>query len=186
MLPEKFIGSLNRLDGLEFIFRQEPQAWPDVPPGYAGDGQADHAGLADLAGLEGLDLGAARARRISVVNTPGRNAGAVAVLTIGMIGANAFAAMKDGAYLINAARGRLVDYQALDEALVTKKLAAAGRETYAIEPFPLDWPLLKRQNVTLTPHIADASVNTVTNTAGLLAEEVRRFLNGEPLINLMS
>jgi D-3-phosphoglycerate dehydrogenase len=105
--------------------------------------------------------------------------------TTGMIGAGEFAAMKDGAYFINTARGPLVDYDALYHALITGKLAGAGIETFAIEPVPKDWPLLKLPNVTLTPHIAGASVKTVTNAADMLAEEVRRFLKGEPLINLV-
>jgi D-3-phosphoglycerate dehydrogenase len=50
---------------------------------------------------------------------------------------------------------------------------------------PPDWPLLKLPNVTLTPHIAGASVKTVTNAASMIAEEVRRHLAGEPLINLV-
>ena len=56
-------------------------------------------------------------------------------------------------------------------------------ETFAIEPPPPDWPLLKLENVTLTPHIAGASVKTVTYAAGLAAEEVRRYLAGEPPVN---
>ena len=105
--------------------------------------------------------------------------------TTGMIGAAEFEKMKDGAYFINTARGPLVDYDALYEALTSGKLGGAGLETFAIEPVPRDWPLLKLPNVTLTPHIAGASVKTVTNAADMLAEEVRRFLSGEPLINLV-
>ena len=105
--------------------------------------------------------------------------------TTGMIGAEEFEKMKDGAYFINTARGPLVDYDALYQALVTKKLGGAGLETFGVEPVPPDWPLLKLPNVTLTPHIGGASVKTVTNAAGMLAEEVRRFMNGEPLINLV-
>ncbi len=103
--------------------------------------------------------------------------------TVGMIGARQFTAMKDGAYFINTARGPLVDYDALHRALISGKLRGAGIETFAIEPVPGDWPLLKLPNVTLTPHIAGASLKTVTTAADMLAEEVRRFLNGEPLIN---
>lgn len=105
--------------------------------------------------------------------------------TTGMIGKTEFEKMKDGAYFINTARGPLVDYDALYEALLTKKLAGAGLETFGIEPVPTDSPLLKLSNVTLTPHIAGASVKTVANAADMLAEEVRRFLSGEPLINLV-
>ncbi len=347
MLPDAFIASLNRLEGQEFIFRQDTQPWPDIDMthGYHVDVHADtagrtgHADLADLkeyfgtpedviplihdadiyighlapitqsvldaapnlqligisrGGPVNIDMAATRRRGIPVVNTPGRNAGAVAEFTIGMIlsqtrlitighaalattgdwsghlyradttgrelaemtvgiigyghigtkvvrhlksfgcrilvndpyvqlspqdldhgvrqvsletllseadvvtmhprvtaettgmiGKEQFAAMKDGAYFINTARGPLVDYDALYEALAAKKLAGAGLETFAIEPVPPDWPLLKLPNVTLTPHIAGASVKTVTNAADMLAEEVRRFLKGEPLINLV-
>ncbi|MEZ5930745.1 MAG: 2-hydroxyacid dehydrogenase [Alphaproteobacteria bacterium] len=344
MLPEKFVDSLNRLDGLDFQIRQHCQNWPDddMTHGYDPAGQSrtlDHAELAELreyfgtpedvipliadaeifighlapitcsvldaapdlkligisrGGPVNVDMGAARTRGIHVVNTPGRNAGAVAEFTIGMIlsqtrlittghtalsttgewsgrlyradttgrelgemtvgvigyghigtrvvrhlksfgcrilvcdpyvqlsptdlddgveqvsleailatadivtlhprvtsettgmiGKAEFEKMKDGAYFINTARGPLVDYDALYDALVSKKLAGAGLETFSIEPVPPDWPLLKLPNVTLTPHIAGASVKTVTNAADMLAEEVRRFLKGEPLINLV-
>lgn len=104
--------------------------------------------------------------------------------TTGMIGAAAFAAMKDGATFINTARGPLVDYDALYRALVSGKLRGAMLETFAVEPVPPDWPLLELDTVTLTPHIAGASVKTVTRAAGMIAEDVRRFLAGEPLLHL--
>ena len=87
--------------------------------------------------------------------------------------------MKKGATLINTARGPLVDYDALYEALKSGHLRGAMLETFAIEPAPPDWPLLQLPNVTLTPHIAGASVKTVRYAAGLAAEEVRRYLAGE-------
>jgi D-3-phosphoglycerate dehydrogenase len=102
-----------------------------------------------------------------------------------MIGSAQFAAMKDGATFINTARGPLVDYDALYDALTSGKLRSAGLATFAVEPVPPDWPLLKLPNVTLTPHIAGASVKTVTNAASMIAEEVRRHLAGEPLFNLV-
>ncbi|MGI9492476.1 MAG: 2-hydroxyacid dehydrogenase, partial [Geminicoccaceae bacterium] len=317
MLPEKFIKSLSRLDGIQFIIRQHTQNWPvqDLTHGY--DGLAGRSGAqrgpSELAGLKeyfgtpedvipliqdaeiyighlapitrsvidaapdlkligisrggpvNIDLAAARHRDILVVNTPRRNAGAVAEFTIGMIlaqtrlittghtalsttgdwsghlyradmtgreltemtvgvigyghigtrvvrllkpfgcrilvndpyvqlspsdlhddveqvsldailaesdvvtmhprvtpettgmiGAKQFAAMKNGAYFINTARGPLVNYDALYQALTSGKLAGASLETFAIEPAPPDLPLLKLSNVTLTPHIAGA------------------------------
>ncbi len=57
-------------------------------------------------------------------------------------------------------------------------------DTFAVEPVPADWPLLALPNVTLTPHIAGASVKTVTYAARQVAEEVRRYLRGEALVNL--
>ena len=53
-------------------------------------------------------------------------------------------------------------------------------ETFGVEPVPADWPLLQLPNVTLTPHIAGASVRTVTFAAEQTAEEVRRYIAGEP------
>lgn len=100
-----------------------------------------------------------------------------------LINADTLAQMKPSAILINTARGPLVDYDALYQALAHGKLRGAMLETFAIEPVPQDWPLLKLENVTLTPHIAGASVKTVTYAAGLAAEEVRRYLAGEPPVN---
>ena len=100
--------------------------------------------------------------------------------TTGMMDAAAFARMKPGALFVNTARGPLVDYDALYEALTDGKLGSAMLETFAIEPAPADWPLLGLPNVTLTPHIAGASVRTVTYAAEQAAEEVRRYLAGEP------
>jgi D-3-phosphoglycerate dehydrogenase / 2-oxoglutarate reductase len=103
--------------------------------------------------------------------------------TRGFIGADEFAAMKQGAYFINTARGPLVDYAALTEALKSRHLRGAAIETFGIEPVPSDWELLRLDNVTLTPHIAGASVKTVKFAAEAAAEEVRRFLAGEPPLN---
>lgn len=103
--------------------------------------------------------------------------------TRGMINRESLARMKPGAILVNTARGPLADYEALTEALASGKLASAMLETFSVEPVPPDWPLLKLPNVTLTPHIAGASVRTVTFAAEQAAEEVRRYLAGEPPAN---
>lgn len=100
--------------------------------------------------------------------------------TRGMMDAAAFAAMKPGALFVNTARGPLCDYDALTAALESGRLGGAMLETFAVEPVPADWPLLSMPNVTLTPHIAGASVRTVTHAAEQAAEEVRRYLAGEP------
>lgn len=100
-----------------------------------------------------------------------------------MLDADAFAAMKPGALFVNTARGPLCDYEALTAALTDGHLGAAVLETFAVEPVPPDWPLLALPNVTLTPHIAGASVRTVTHAAERIAEEVARYLAGEPPLN---
>lgn len=97
-----------------------------------------------------------------------------------MMNAAAFAAMKPGSLFVNTARGPLCDYDALFDALTEGRLGSAMLETFGVEPVPVDWPLLQLPNVTLTPHIAGASVRTVTYAAEQAAEEVRRYLAGEP------
>jgi D-3-phosphoglycerate dehydrogenase / 2-oxoglutarate reductase len=103
--------------------------------------------------------------------------------TTRMIDENTMRRMKPDATLVNTARGPLVDYDALHTVLASGHLRGAMLETFAIEPVPPDWPLLQLPNVTLTPHIAGASVHTVKFAAGLAAEEVRRYLAGEPALN---
>lgn len=103
--------------------------------------------------------------------------------TRGMMNAERIAAMKPGAYLINTARGPLLNYDALTTALRSHHLAGAALDTFGIEPVPDDWALLDLPNVTVTPHIAGASVKTVTIAAEAAAEELRRFIAGEPALN---
>jgi D-3-phosphoglycerate dehydrogenase len=103
--------------------------------------------------------------------------------TTGFIGKHQFEAMKPGAIFVNTARGPMVDYDALYHALADGRLGSAMLETFAVEPVPPDWKLLQLPNVTLTPHIAGASVKTITIAAEAAAEEVRRHINGEPPLN---
>lgn len=103
--------------------------------------------------------------------------------TTGFIDRAALARVKPGAIFINTARGPLVDYTALYETLSAGRLGGAMLDTFAVEPVPPDWPLLQLPNVTLTPHIAGASLRTVTIAADQAAEEVRRYLAGEPPLN---
>jgi D-3-phosphoglycerate dehydrogenase len=103
--------------------------------------------------------------------------------TRGFLAAPQFARMKPGAYFINTARGPMVDYEALREALESGHLRGAMLETFWREPPPAGAPLLRLANVTLTPHIAGASLKTVRYAAGLVADEVGRYLRGEPFAN---
>jgi D-3-phosphoglycerate dehydrogenase len=96
---------------------------------------------------------------------------------------DAFKNMKNDALFVNTARGPLCNYDDLYEALVQGEIGSAMLETFGVEPVPVDWPLLQLPNVTLTPHIAGASVRTVTFAAEQAAEEVRRYIAGEPARN---
>jgi D-3-phosphoglycerate dehydrogenase len=101
--------------------------------------------------------------------------------TVHLMGAAQFAQMKPGAYLINTARGPLVDYDALYRALASGHLAGAGLDTFALEPPQADWPLLRLPNVTLTPHIAGASQESAQRGAETVAQEIANFVSGRPL-----
>ncbi len=103
--------------------------------------------------------------------------------TTGFINAQSLARMKPGAFFINTARGPMVDYSDLYEALNGGHLRGAMLETFGVEPIPAGDRLLALPNVTLTPHIAGASMRTVYNAANAAAEEVRRYLSGIPPLN---
>jgi len=129
-------------------------------------------------GVEKVDLGELL-ERSDVVSLHPR----VTDETRNMMNAETLRSMKKGAVLVNTARGPLMDYDALYDVLVEGHLRGAMLETFSIEPTPPDWPLLQLPNVTLTPHIAGASVKTVRIAATKAAEEVRRWLAGEPPLN---
>jgi D-3-phosphoglycerate dehydrogenase len=103
--------------------------------------------------------------------------------TRGMLGAAEFAQMKRGAVLINTARGPLVDYDALYAALASGHLGGAALDTFALEPPPPDWPLLKLDNVTVTPHIAGSSRETARRKAQTVLQDVANFYAGRPLLH---
>ncbi len=105
--------------------------------------------------------------------------------TRGMFDADAFRRMKPTAYLINIARGQIVDTEALLEALHSGRIAGAALDALPIEPLPPDHPLWKAPNVWITPHISYASPRTRERMIDLFFENLRRYLNGEPLLNVV-
>jgi phosphoglycerate dehydrogenase-like enzyme len=96
-----------------------------------------------------------------------------------------FAAMKKGAYLINIARGRIVDTSALVDALRNGKLSGACLDVTDPEPLPPDHPLWKLPNVIITPHTAADADVTEARRRELFRENMRRFGAGEPLLNVV-
>jgi D-3-phosphoglycerate dehydrogenase / 2-oxoglutarate reductase len=101
--------------------------------------------------------------------------------TSGMINRDTIAQMRPGAYLINTARGGLVDYDAVADALDAGRLAGAGFDVFPTEPVPADWPLLSSEKVVLTPHLAGATRQTAHRAAELAAAAVRAYLDGDDL-----
>lgn len=103
--------------------------------------------------------------------------------TAGMIDAEALAALPAGAVLVNAARGSLLDYDALFDALERGHLAGAGLDVHPAEPVPPDSRLYDAPNVVMTPHVAGASRQVAHNAARIVAAEAGRFLAGAPLLH---
>ena len=96
-----------------------------------------------------------------------------------MIGAREIALMKPTAYLINTSRAGLVDQDALADALKEKNIAGAALDVFTIEPITPDSPFLDLDNVTLTTHIAGTTTDALSNSPGLLMNDVAKFLAGE-------
>ncbi len=105
--------------------------------------------------------------------------------TRGMFGLKTFAAMKESAIFINLARGALVDEGALVEALRQKFIAGAGLDVFDPEPLPADSPLWALNNVIISPHVSANTPNYDDRASDLFAENLRRYLSGRPLINLV-
>jgi D-3-phosphoglycerate dehydrogenase len=102
--------------------------------------------------------------------------------TRGLMNAAVFAKMKKGAYLINTARGPLVDELALIAALDSGQLGGAGLDVVTTEPLGKDSPLLGRDNVILTPHTAFYSVEALEELQTKCASDVARVLSGEKAV----
>jgi D-3-phosphoglycerate dehydrogenase len=96
-----------------------------------------------------------------------------------MIGAAEMSLMKPSAYLINAARGGIVDEEVLYRALEEKKIAGAALDVVENEPPPQDHPLFKLDNVVLTPHLAAVTFEASKRGEWGAAEEVIRVLEGK-------
>ena len=104
--------------------------------------------------------------------------------TRGLVDARFLAAMPDGALLVNAARGPVVDTDALLAELATGRISAALDVTEP-EPLPAGHPLWRLPNLFLTPHTAGSVRGLLPRAYGLVGDQLRRFVAGEPLINLV-
>jgi len=102
----------------------------------------------------------------------------------GLVGAADLARMKPTAYLVNTARGPIVDEAALLEALQQKKIAGAGIDVFATEPLPVDHPFRKLENLVLTPHLGYATVEGFRNHYAQMVEAIDGWFKGEPVRRL--
>lgn len=91
--------------------------------------------------------------------------------------------MKNGAYLINPARGALVDLDALAEALLSGKLAGAALDAFEMEPLPKDAKILQCENIILTPHTGAETKEAYYNVSMTIANDIIRAVKGEEPIN---
>lgn len=105
--------------------------------------------------------------------------------TEGMIDEAVLAAAKPGSWIINVARGRLIDERALVRALRGGPIGGAVLDTFAEEPLPATSPFYDLSNVILTPHTSWSSGRVLDRSVELFCENVRRFAAGEPLLNVV-
>jgi D-3-phosphoglycerate dehydrogenase len=99
----------------------------------------------------------------------------------GLIGARELSLMKPTAYLVNTARGPIVDAAALIEALQERRIAGAGLDVFDKEPLPADHPLRRLDNVVLSPHLGYVTQENFRASYGGVVEDIRAFLDGEPI-----
>jgi len=100
--------------------------------------------------------------------------------TRNLIGAEQLALLPEGALLINTARGEVVEEAALVQALASGQLYAAGLDTMAVEPLPANSPLLRLDNVVLTPHVGGSTPAALAAMAAGAVRNVLGFLDGTP------
>jgi phosphoglycerate dehydrogenase-like enzyme len=103
--------------------------------------------------------------------------------TRGAISREVISRMKPTAWIMNIARGAIVDEPAMVEALQARRIGGAALDVFTTEPLPKESPLWALENVIITPHHSGSSPRAGERTLALFAENLRRYKAGEPLIN---
>ena len=103
-----------------------------------------------------------------------------------LMDAKAFSKMKRGSYLVNAARGPIVDEAALIEALRSGHLAGAGLDVFEVEPLPQSSPLRTLENVILAPHVGGGTLEADARLLEVVGDNLLRVLEGQPPINVVN
>lgn len=106
--------------------------------------------------------------------------------TRGLLSADKLALLPPGAYVINAARGGIVDEAALQAALASGALAGAALDVYATEPLPADSPLRTDDRILLSPHAGGATREAQGRLIGAVVDNVRRAVTGEPVQHVVN
>jgi len=190
------IASLATAFGCRVIaIRRRPGAADSAPQGA--DMAPGSPGASEAAGPEDEDDGFPVAPRLQRVYGPDRlhdflGESDVVVLaapltpaTEGMIGEASLAAMRPGAWLINVARGRLVDEVALVRALRAGQIGGAALDTFSDEPLQPSSPFYDLPNVIVTPHTAWSSARVLDRSIDLFCDNLRRYRAGQPLRNVV-
>jgi len=99
----------------------------------------------------------------------------------GLIGAKELGLMKPTAFLVNTARGPIVDEKALIAVLTERRIAGAGLDVFDIEPLPKDHAFRKLDNVVITPHLGYVSLQNYRKYFPDIVEDIRAFLDGKPV-----
>ena len=102
----------------------------------------------------------------------------------GLVGAEDIGRMKPTAYLVNTARGPIVDEAALLDTLQQRRIAGAGIDVFSVEPLPVDHPFRKLDNIVLTPHLGYVTEEGFTNHYRQMVEGIGAWLKGEPVRRL--
>ncbi|HEY8655146.1 MAG TPA: D-2-hydroxyacid dehydrogenase [Candidatus Limnocylindria bacterium] len=105
--------------------------------------------------------------------------------TRGLLSAEVIARLPSHAWVVNIARGAIVDEPALIAALREHRIGGAALDVFAVEPLPADSPLWDLDNVIVTPHVSNSSPRVRERSLALVVENVRRFKAGEPLLNVV-
>lgn len=105
--------------------------------------------------------------------------------TEGLIGEEELRLMKASAYLVAVGRGKVIDEKALLRALRQNWIAGAGLDVFAQRPLPPDSPFFELPNVIMTPHMSGVSDGYAARGVELFCENLRRYMAGEPLINMV-
>jgi phosphoglycerate dehydrogenase-like enzyme len=106
--------------------------------------------------------------------------------TYKLIGARELELIGPTGYLINMARGPIVDEVALVSALYNRRIAGAGLDTFAVEPLAAESPLWDAPNTLITPHVTPAVPDRTARSLEIICENIRRFKAGEPMLNQLT
>jgi phosphoglycerate dehydrogenase-like enzyme len=106
--------------------------------------------------------------------------------TYHMLSAAQFARMKRSAFIINMARGPLIDEAALIEALTSGRIGGAGLDVFDTEPLPADSPLWDAPNTIITPHATPSMPDKTQRSIDMIVENLARYRAGEPMLNAIT